>query len=94
MQYFKKVGYGSGQSFGLVRLSGNTVERYDGQDIWNANFAGHGTVLMDISGMGDGWASLVEVGVEEVDAIKRMLDQRFEKLGIFSYEKPNSPVDI
>jgi len=87
-KYFVYGNY-DGSVFGLVRLHNIDVERYDGKEIWNANWGGSGQAYMDICGMGDGWSRFREIKESEVEEIKIYLDDRFEKLNLFSYKKDN-----
>lgn len=78
---------------GLVRSRGNLVEHYDGQEIWNPNWSGAGQACMDISGMGGGWHLYFEISIEEVEDVRRVVDEKYKKWEVFAYKKidPNSP---
>jgi len=65
-KYFVYGNY-DGSVFGLVRLHNIDVERYDGKEIWNANWGGSGQAYMDICGMGDGWSRFREIKESEVE---------------------------
>jgi hypothetical protein len=57
---------------GLFRVEGVRVERYVGLERWIVPpFSGQ--IIMDISGMGGGWATIDEVTPEEAEEIKRQL---------------------
>ena len=75
---------------GLVRLHGLTVEHYDGKEVWNANWSGARQAYMDIIGMGGFWHLYHEVNIEEVEEIKRVVDEKNKKRGFFAYKSSDS----
>jgi len=56
----------------LFRVDGIKVERYAVFERWITP-AAPGRIVMDISGMGDGWASIDEIPAGEVEAVKEAL---------------------
>lgn len=82
-KYYRKA-FTDGHLLGLVRLVGNHVAHYDGNETWNDNWDGAGQAYMDISGMGD-WYLYSEIDVDKVEEIKRQLDEKYKKGGHFAY---------
>ena len=63
---------GGGKPLALFRVEGVIVERYEGLGRW-VEPSGAGRVLMDVSGMGEGWSGYVEVKPEKLDMVKLQL---------------------
>lgn len=76
-KYYKYADGSSGdvrnrKAHALFRVDGVSVERYAGLERWVVPpFSGQ--VVMDINGMGGGWADVFEVTPEEAEEIKREL---------------------
>jgi hypothetical protein len=85
-QYYKRT-LTTGELRALVRLQGNRVEHYDGKDIWNGNWVEAGQAYMDIIGMGGGWYLYKQVGIEEVEELKRELDAKYKERKLFAFAK-------
>lgn len=71
MRYWKvtdPVG-GKGSPLALFRVEDLKVERYAGLGRW-VKTEYWGMILMDISGMGDGWSKYVEVLPGDLEAVK------------------------
>lgn len=75
---------------GLVRLHGISIEHYDGKEVWNANWSGARQTYMDIIGMGGFWHLYHEINVEEVEEIKRVVDEEYKKKGGVAYKGSDS----
>ena len=73
-RYYKVVDpvNGGGKPLALVRVDGVEAERYAGLDRWvRPEYAG--AIVMDVSGMGDGWSKYMEVQPEKVEGVKAQL---------------------
>lgn len=90
LKYYKKA-FISGLLLGLVRLENHSVERYDGNEVWTKDWDGSGQAYMDIIGMGD-WYLYSEVSAEDVEEVKRAVDEKYKKGGHFAYNNTDHPV--
>ena len=89
-KYYKQT-LSSGDITVLVRLSDNLLEHYDGKGIWTNNWPASGYVYMHLVGKARHRHLYREVGVEEVEEIKRQIDKRYKKWRMFAY-KNDDPV--
>jgi hypothetical protein len=91
LKYYKK-GMPKEPILGLVRLQDDRVEHYDGNETWNAEWAGAGKAYMDIIGMGGNWYMYDEIDLEQVEDIKRIVDERYKERALFAYKNsdPNA----
>ncbi len=85
-KYYKRT-LTTGELRALVRVYGNEVEHYDGKDFWNPNWSESGQAYMDITGMGGSWYLYHTVRGEEVEEIKRTVDELYKKTRLFAYQR-------